>query len=311
MDEPLKLEAWNRLSQGKGLDGLPLGTRDGRIDLGELDLPDVSEVRRYRTPIADVAEISGGAVIRRSRWNDLDFTGSNLNGIRLFDCEIHNCRFDACQFEDLRVWSCRFSETSFRGASLRTAVLGGVQDGRRNIFSKVDFTEADLRQSIYEAASFEGCVFKNAILVKIDFQTSTFSDCTFEGELREVMFYRRGFRGDLFPANEMKNVDFSRAKLHFVEFRGLSLDHVKLPNDAEHIIITNYVETLGRMIDALRVQDDGTAKVLAAHLSFDRKWAAPEQFQGVLNLEDIKEIAGEDGVRRILSLRHASEHRAN
>lgn len=311
MDESSKLEAWNRLSLGKGLDRLPLGTREGRIDLGGLDLPHVSVVRRYRTPIADVEEISGGAVIRRCQWKDLDFTGSKLDGIRLFDCEIQNCRFDACQFEDLCVWSSRFSETSFRSAGLRKAVLGGVQDGRRNVFLNVDFTKADLRQSIYTAASFEGCVFRNAKLSKIDFQTSTFSDCTFEGELREVMFYRRGFKGDSFPANEMKNVDFSQAKLRFVEFRGLSLDQVKLPNDAEHIIITNYVETLDRMLDALRFQDDPLARALAGLLSNRRKWAAPDQFQGVLNIEDLKEIAGEDGVQRVLSLLHALENRTN
>jgi uncharacterized protein YjbI with pentapeptide repeats len=311
MNESSKLDAWKRLSQGKGLDGLPLGTRGGRIDLGGLILPDVSAIGRYRTPIADVAETNGGAVLRGCRLKGLDFTGSKLPGIRLFDCEIQDCRFDACQLEGLRVWSSRFSETSFRAASLRKAVLGGVQDGRRNIFSNVDFTEADLRQSIYKAASFEGCVFGNAKLVKIDFQTSTFSDCTFEGELREVIFCRRGFKGDSFPANEMKNVDFSRARLHFVEFRGLSLDHVRLPNDAEHIIVTNYVETLDRMLDALRVQDDPTARTLAGLLGNRRKWAAPDQFQGVLNIEDLREIAGEDGVQRVLSLLHTSGSKVN
>jgi hypothetical protein len=175
----------------------------------------------------------------------------------------------------------------------------------------VDFTKADLRQSIYKAAAFERCVFRNAKLVKIDFQTSAFSDCTFEGEMREVMFYRRGFRGDSFPANEMKNVDFSRAKLRFVEFRGLNLHNVKLPNDAKHIIITNYVETLDRMLDALRVHDDPTARTLVAYLGNRRKWAAPDQFQGVFNIEDLKEIAGEDGVQRVLSLLHMSENNMN
>lgn len=58
-------------------------------------------------------------------------------------------------------------------------------------------------------------------------------------------------------------MDFSRAKLRFVQFRGLSLE-VKLPNDPEHIIITNYVETLDRMLDVLRVQHDQTAKTLVA-----------------------------------------------
>lgn len=108
----------------------------------------------------------------------------------------------------------------------------------------------------------------------------------------------------------MNNVDFSRAKLRFVDFRGLSLE-VKLPNDAEHIIITNYVETLDRMLDVLRVQHDQTAKTLVAVLLNYRKWAVPDQFQGVFNIEDLREIAGKDGVQRVHSLLYTSGKRTN
>lgn len=231
--------------------------------------------------------------------------------MRLFDCEIHNCRFDDCRFEDLRVWSSKFSDTSFVGAGLRRAALGGAQEDRRTVFSNVNFTNADLRQSMYQAAAFEGCVFKNAKLFKIDFQSSTFSDCTFEGQLREVMFYRRGFRGELFPANEMKNVDFSRAKLRFVEFRGLDLDQVKLPIDPNHIIVAPYLETLDRMIAALRAEDDPTTRVIVAYLGHERKWVGPNQIQGVLNIEDLREVDGEIGVQRVLSLLRESENKPN
>jgi hypothetical protein len=156
------------------------------INVPSMLIADVTTPGGWARHVSKYTNAFGQGDIRRCRWKDLDFTGSELSGIRLFDCEIQNCRFDACQFEDLRVWSSSFSDTSFRGARLRRAVLGGVQDGRRNIFSKVDFNNADLRQSIYTAAAFEHCIIKKTQLVKIDFQTSTFSDCTFEGELRVI-----------------------------------------------------------------------------------------------------------------------------
>jgi pentapeptide repeat protein len=302
LDESIKREAWDRLVQGRVLDDLSLGTRKGRVDLGGIALPDIAVLRRYQTDIADVAEVKPGAVIRGRKWQDLDFTGSKLNGIRLFDCEVQNCLFDECQLEDFRVWSSSFSETSFRSANLRKAALGGVQDGRRNSFEMADFSKADLRQSVYTAASFDRCIFRNAKLVKVDFQTSAFSNCEFEGELREVIFCRRGFRGDAFPANEMTNVDFSQATLHFVEFRGLDLDHVRFPDDTQHIIIKNYVPTLDRMIEALRLEDDPGFNRIRGYLESCRKWAGPKQVQGVINVEDLKEIAGEEAVKRVLHM---------
>ena len=245
------------------------------------------------------------------KWRNLDFTGSKLNGIRFFGSEIRGCQFDDCQLQDFRVWTSRFSETSFRGASMQEAALGGVQDGQRNVFSDVDFSDADLSDSCYMAAGFERCMFRNTNLAKVDFQTSTFAECKFEGELREVIFNRRGFGGEAFPANEMMNVDLSRARLRFVEFRGLSLDQVRLPTDAEHIIIKNYTATLDQMIQALRFQNDTAAKKLTVFLASYRKWAAPGQFRGVLNIEDLKEIAGEDGAERVISLLHKFEGKTN
>ena len=308
ISESLNLEIWDRLLQGKALDGLALGSKAGRIDLGGLVLPEPSVVRRYETLVAAVSEIEPGAIFRGAKWQNLDFTGSKLNGVRFFGCELTNCRFDNCQLQDLRLWSTTISETSFRGANLRKAALGGVQDGRRNIFSGVDFTEADLRQTAYMAASFNRCIFRNARLENIDFQTSTFSDCQFEGELLRVLFYHRAFKGEAFPANEMVNVDLSRARLRYVEFRGLSLDRVRLPNDSEHIVIKNYPAALDSVIVALRQQSDTASQKLVAYLGVLRKWAAPNQIQGVLNIEDLTELAGANSVDRVRELLRQHGH---
>lgn len=153
----------------------------------------------------------------------------------------------------------------------------------------------------YKAAVFERCVFRNAKLVKVDFQTSTFTDCQFEGELRDVLFYRRGFQGEAFPPNEMINVDFSRAQLRAVGFRGLTMDRVKLPHDANHIVIRNFASALDRMIAIFKQQQDNTAKMLVAFLNIYRKWAVPDQKQGVINAQDLAEAVGEDAVERLLA----------
>jgi len=168
--------------------------------------------------------------------------------------------------------------------------------------SSVDFSGADLRETVYKAAAFEKCIFRNSKLMKIDFQTSTFTDCVFEGELCDVLFYSRGFEGEAYPANEMINVDFSRAKLQDVGFRGLTLDRVKFPNDEYHIVIKNVPTTLDKLVAKLKQDGDSTAKQLIAFLNIDRKWVVPNQAQSVINLQNLAETVGLVGVNRLREL---------
>ena len=249
-----------------------------------------------------MAEIDSGPIIHCAKWEDLDFSNSKLNGLRFSGCELRNCYFERCQLQDLRVWSTTMSGCCFKGANLKKSVLGGVVDSERNRYSGVDFSYADLRETVYKAAAFEQCDFRHAKLVKIDFQTSTFTDCVFEGVLRDVLFYRNGFEGEAFPSNEMMNVDFSRAQLHDVGFRGLTLDRVKLPQDSDHIVIRDVQATLDRLIAKLKQQGDTTGKQLAAFLDIDRKWIPPDRVQGVINIQDLEETVGVEGANRLREL---------
>jgi pentapeptide repeat protein len=177
-----------------------------------------------------------------------------------------------------------------------------VQEDRINTFQKVDFTGADLRQTAYVSAGFVSCLFKNTRLNKVNFQGSTFMDCSFEGELREVCFNRKGFGADALPPNEMLRVDFSRAQLRSVEFRGLDLGDVYFPTDPDHILLNEYPQTLDRLLQSLRGRTDMASKKLAAAIGVDRKWAGPRQRRGILNKNDLLEIGGEDGLRVVLGM---------
>jgi len=232
----------------------------------------------------------------------VDFSGSNLNNLRFFDCTIENCVFDKCKCKDWRMWGTTISDTSFDSADLRSAALGGVQNGKRNQFRKVNFSGADLRDTGYEAAKFVACTFKNTKLDKVDFQTTVFIDCVFEGELCEVLFYRTGFRGEKYPPNEMKGVDFSRAKLRFVEFRGLDLEDVRLPVDDDHILLKPYRGILERLIQTFAGKTDKVSKALTGNFEFKLKWAGPRQVQGVVNKNDLLEVGGEEALQCVLGV---------
>lgn len=308
MNESEKLVLWRKLESGDSLVGFSLPTNAGRIDLRGLSLPKPTVVRRWQTSLANVAEIQPNGAFRNIKLNNLDFSGSKLPLIIFRECEINNCCFDQCDLQDLRLSATMFKNCSFRGAKLRDAGLGvaavyGPFAGKRNSFIDVDFSQADLRGTVYIAAAFEGCLFRQSKLVKLNFGTSTFANCRFEGELRDVIFWRsdlfgRSLAEDAFPQNEMKDIDFTSARLLDVEFRGLTLDRVLLPNDAEHIVINDFANVLDRLIASLRLQSDETARVLIAYLSVTRRWAASTG-RGVLNVQSLSAAAGDDAGKRV------------
>ncbi len=292
-------EVLKRLIRGEPLDGLGLHLKDGRIDLSGLVVPEPVARRTIRTAIADVVQLNV-ITVRGAAWRRLDFTGSRLNGLRLFDCGLSDCVFDKSSCQGWRIWSTTITDTSFRSTDLRGSALGAVQEGKRNVFRNVDFAGADLRQSSYVATEFTGCTFKHTRLNKVDFQTSAFTNCEFTGELQEVLFYRRGFKGEAFPPNEMDNVSFAGAKLRWVEFRGLDMTNVLFPQDDDHIIVDDYPSTVERLVGTFEGKDDLASRRLAVIFRMKRKWAGAGQRRGVLNKNDLLELGGEEGLRRVL-----------
>lgn len=288
MNNRLIPEVWTRLSSGRSLEGLDLGRVDRRIDLRELVVP--------RRDPDEIVEIRG------VHWKGLDLAKSQLESLRFHDCVIENCSFDNARCRDWRLWGSSVVETSFRGSDLREAALGGVAGERRNAFRRVDFSRADLRRTAYVSADFTDCLFAAAKLVKVDFGGSVFVDCTFVGKLEEVEFYRHAFRGEHFPPNEMRGVDFRHATLRFVEFRGLDMASVKWPEGDDHVVIENYVVTLDRAIAKLQGRDDLPSRRLSALLAVMRKWAGPNQRVGVVSKLDLIEAAGETAVAEVKKL---------
>lgn len=302
MNADQNAEVLARLAAGRPLEGLGLGVRNGRVDLNRLTVPRPTASKPIRLPFADVATLQGLVEIHGATLRSLDFSGSCIDSLRFFDCSISDCIFDDCSCRDWRMWGTSFEGCSFRGTDLRESALGGVMDGKTNVFRKVDFAKTDLRQTAFVAAEFVGCLFKNCNLTKVNFNGSTFTDCVFEGELREVCFNRRAFGNESLKPNEMAGVDFSRAVLRMTEFRGLDMENVRFPNDNDHIIVDDYPAALDKLLQASKSRTDVGSRKLAGALTVRRKWVGSKQRRGVLNRNDLIALAGEERTAELLNL---------
>jgi uncharacterized protein YjbI with pentapeptide repeats len=300
----MSTEIWDALVHGRPLGDAGVPKIDGRLDLRNLHIAEPFAVETTRTRLADVTVMGGLTEIKGASWQSIDFSDSLLPGLRFLDCQIRDCVFDRCRMTDMRVWDTDFADVSFRSADLRGAVLAGTSEkgDKRVTYHDVDFTAADMRGTVYGPVEFLRCKFNRARLNKADFHLSTFTDCSFEGELRDVMFYRIGFRGERFPPNEMKRVDFRLAKLRWTEFRGLDLDEVRFPEDEDHIVVDNYPEVLERLLAYFRGLPDLGSRGFVTSFEHKKQWLGPRQRVGVLNRADLIETGGKEGLKTVLEI---------
>jgi uncharacterized protein YjbI with pentapeptide repeats len=305
MDERLARRIWVRLVTAGSLDDLALPrTEEGRIDLRGLAAPQPTVVREIAMfGGVSVSQMSGQTILKDVKWHALDFSRSVLDSLVFVDGDIQGCSFEGARCRRWSVSGTTIIETSFRGADLRQTALSGLGvAGERNSFHRVDFTEADLRDTTHVSGDFVDCDFSRADLSNVDFKGDVFVNCLFEGTLNEVMFYKHHVLHKTLPPNEMKNVDFRRAKFHDVAFRGLDLETVKWPENDEHIVVDDYPAVLDRFLSAVSARSDDRAKALRGFFRNHRRWVGANQKRGVISKHDLVNFGGPGAVEEFLRI---------
>lgn len=160
---------------------------------------------------------------------DQDFTRVDLNEPIFTDVHFINCIFDRTGFFDVRLYNCDFTNCNFEQVDLTTATIG-AHGGR---YTNCIFTKCNLRKGYFYRPEFVNCLFDRCKLDRIDFRASSFENCKFIGKMNDVTFYRN-YDSDLTVGaqpNPMRNIDFSEAILHDVDFRNCQLETCLLPPD--------------------------------------------------------------------------------
>jgi uncharacterized protein YjbI with pentapeptide repeats len=294
MNEALAGEVWSRLERGRSLEDLGLGRYQGRIDLRGIAAPQASrrEGAPHRVGSLEAVEVTGVPWLEDVRLEGIDFSNASLGGMALMRAEIVDCRFDEAKCSNWGLWGTTVVDSSFRAAVLRESSLGPPPSPKltlsrgmrrsRSTYTRVDFSEADLRGAHALTGMFVDCNFSRARLDKVDFGFSYLVRCQFAGDLTDVEFSAADERGS--AAETLEDVDFSDAELRFVAFRRLNLDRVKLPTSPNHIIVRRYRCVIDR---ALAELNDGTRSSLAdlrGLLKFDREWLGPTRDIGIFHL---------------------------
>jgi uncharacterized protein YjbI with pentapeptide repeats len=256
-----------RMVAGRPLDELALGEVDGRIDLRGLPAPPPRRLARFEAAGWFVEELGNLIKFQGVTLRGMDLSGAALDSFRFSSCAIEDCVLDKARCHDWRMWESRVENTSFRGSSLHGSVLGAWSAGKGNQFTNVNFVKADFRGSSRFTAVYTDCDFSGAKLDKTEFRRCGLARCRFAGVLNEVVFDGRAYRPEDREPNFCEDVDMTGAVLRLVEFRGIDLSAVKLPNEPGLRVIKNYPCVLKVVATAFQDRDDETGRVLRALLT--------------------------------------------
>jgi uncharacterized protein YjbI with pentapeptide repeats len=249
----LGLEIVTRLAGGQGLDGLGLGTVDGRVDL-----------RGLAASGEDVGGPAEIVVFREVQLEGLDLRGARLSGWRLHGSTLRDCRLDGADCRDWRLWDSLVDDCGFAGADLEGAAVGTGRDGRGNSWKRVDFTRAGFRVGVSDGAHYQNCDFFEADLTDVRFRHCAFVRCRFGGKLRNVLFDGRRLEGQ--PASPPLVADFSASWFDRVEFLGYELEGITLPDDLDLRLIRRFPCAVNRALAALPGNGSSAVRVLRADL---------------------------------------------
>ena len=174
-------------------------------------------------------------------WESLDMRYARLDLLRFFGASIANCLFDAASLQDLRLWGVEVEDCSFRRADLSSSLLTGQWQDRRNVWRRVAFDGAKMRERWFEGCVLDRCSFgRNGYhLAILDCEVTA---CTFAGEWRSLIISGSGHRFPVPP--DSFSADFSRAEFRGCSIFGYRLDRTTLPQQEDLIVIRRYAPVL-------------------------------------------------------------------
>jgi uncharacterized protein YjbI with pentapeptide repeats len=298
-----------RLITGRSLRDLGLAAVNGRLDLRHIVAPTPRRLQRFEWKEWFVEELGDLLIFRNVRLQGLDFSGAALTSLRFHGCTITGCSFSGARCDDWRLWDTEINDCDFARASLRNAAVGTWHDGRRNSWRHVDFSRADFRIGVSKQASYQDCNFSKAKLTKVQFSQCSFVRCHFDGDVRGVLFDGRPLDDSPAPP-PMAGVDFTRANFHEVEFKGLALADVQLPDDSAVRLIPNFPSVLSEALLAIEADDSASARGLRAVLENHRRMTRTENEDYVFNRNDWQSWGGVEEAEFVANVLERAEQSA-
>lgn len=200
---------------------------DGKIDLRGISFP--KKHTEYNHKGKYIKQVVESLQFRNAVFENIDFSYSDLQHIKLYNCRFLNCIFNHVNAEQWVCINCDFENIVFKNTRLSYSLLN-IRSGKfSGTFQNVQFINSQLNETRFSFPIFNNCLFDNCNLYAADFDGSRFINTKFIGTVNNPLFRKHSckeFKPNLFFnridkssfVNEMKEVDFTAAILKYVTF---------------------------------------------------------------------------------------------
>lgn len=257
---------------------------------------DQSPFGRQKDDLIDFRGYSARRIlVKEVQSKDLDLSYSDFSSARMENNSFENCLFEKSDFTSATDHGNRFDDCIFVNCKFKHAILGYQGSNYRNcVFKECDFQRADFIRAEFVDTSFLNCRLKS-----IDFNASSFENCSFEGLLDDVWF--RGtfaFESDFLEfgqpkPNKMLNVSFEKADLKDITFsNGCDLSTVKIKDNGRYFKYDNWYQRLQFLAQEVELWDDERQRNDVAKFLKVSMVHAPTQDWEILSLDDWEKFYG-------------------
>jgi len=181
--------------------------------------------------------------IKKYKLSDCDLTYAVMDSVWLEKSIFDNVIFNNVLIDNLADHGNSFNNCAFINCVWERGVLGYESTK----YTNCEFVNAKFKKTGFIKAEFRNCKFLKSKILCLDFNVSYFENVVFEGEFYDIMF--RGEYPDsyglidfgIYRKNIMKNVDFSKARIRFLDTRdGIDLSSVIIPKDKYIFMVKNF-----------------------------------------------------------------------
>ncbi len=257
------------LLQEKEISGIRdvVGVYVDRIDLRGFPFPPpISRGESVRVGETNFELIRNRTEINRVSLSAIDLSYATLSGTSWRMCIFDDCVMNGTVLAGTRFWACEIVDCAFTDSDLRGCLLSGHLGRNPGRIHNVSFSNGRFSEVYFSFPQITNCTFACDV-TNVDFDGSRFSDCRFTGKLEKVAFRKRptdSRLARLISENKMNQVDFSKANLDDVDFRGgVPLTNCIFPNKPGAFLILNGSRVFAEVRRRIESVWDGEDKKMA------------------------------------------------
>lgn len=214
----------------------------------------------------------GCTIAANTKFIEIDFIGYDFSHTVMDDVIFQNVNFYQCVFNktscsSTRFWGCFFEDCTFKNINLSHTSLGAWGGGQ----SQCQFIKCKINP-LFNTSYLIDCIFDQCKIKTVEIQSLYLNNVKFIGtiddltirklDIAEISQYQTAEKAKFIknkiqgkvsaafysPEVVIKNIDFSQARLKFIQLQTTAINGLEVANDAYHLLILKDAKKVAQQV---------------------------------------------------------------